>query len=151
MLAVLLLTPFNNGGVSMTKKALSTLSLFAGATSWKNSATKAPLALSDLRWLLRLEEHAQQAPASTHLVRALGCRGLHAEATCRSERSQYFYPQANIEHWLQRPPPNRIELSTYRYLLFDGTFIDQRKGVFAVMDTERYRCVLSKLRASLPG
>jgi len=46
-----------------------------------------------------------------------------------------------IEHWLQRPPPNRIELSTYRYLLFDGTFIDQRKGVFAVMDSERFTVI----------
>lgn len=46
-----------------------------------------------------------------------------------------------IEHWLQRPPPNRTELSTYRYLLFDGTFIDQRKGVFAVMNTERFTVI----------
>jgi hypothetical protein len=46
-----------------------------------------------------------------------------------------------IGHWLQHLPTSRIELSTYRYLLFDGTFIDQRKGVFAVMDTERF-CVI---------
>jgi hypothetical protein len=94
MLAVLLLTPFNNGGVSMTKKTLSTLSLFAGTTSWKNSATKATLALSDLWSLLCLEEHAQQAPSAACLVRALDCRGLHAETTDHSERSQRFHSQA---------------------------------------------------------
>ncbi|HEY1269923.1 MAG TPA: hypothetical protein VGH16_21880 [Candidatus Binatia bacterium] len=42
-----------------------------------------------------------------------------------------------ITYWLQRPPAQPTELARYRYLLFDGTFIDQRKGVFAVMDAER--------------
>jgi hypothetical protein len=46
-----------------------------------------------------------------------------------------------IEHWLQRPPPDHTELSTCRYLLFDGTFINKRRGVFAVMDTERFSVI----------
>jgi len=39
-----------------------------------------------------------------------------------------------ITHWLQFPPPNSSNLSAYRYLILDGTFLDERKGVFAVMD-----------------
>jgi hypothetical protein len=46
-----------------------------------------------------------------------------------------------IEHWLEHPPPNKTKLAGYRYLILDGTFLDQRKGVFAVMDAERY-CVI---------
>jgi hypothetical protein len=32
-------------------------------------------------------------------------------------------------------------LSPYRYLLLDGTFIDRRKGVFAVMDAKRFSII----------
>lgn len=46
--------------------------------------------------------------------------------------------QRIIDHWLRRPPHNETELSAYRHLIFDGTFIDQRKGVFAVMDADRF-------------
>lgn len=39
-----------------------------------------------------------------------------------------------IEFWLQRLPPSRAQFAAHQYLIFDGTFIDQRRGVFAVMD-----------------
>jgi len=34
-----------------------------------------------------------------------------------------------------------MEFSAYHYLLLDGTFIDQRKGVFAVMDAKRFSII----------
>jgi hypothetical protein len=102
-----------------------------GCFVWKNTLNKH---LHQRTWFERWVVEG-------YTLRQLAAQSGHSVSTLRRI----------IEHWLQRPPPNRIELSTYRYLLFDGTFIDQRKGVFAVMDTERYRCVLSKLRASLPG
>lgn len=46
-----------------------------------------------------------------------------------------------IEYWLAHPSPNNARLAGYRYLILDGTFLDQRKGVFAVMDTERYSVI----------
>lgn len=36
---------------------------------------------------------------------------------------------------------NNTALSAYRYLILDGTFLDQRKGVFAVMDA-KHRSVI---------
>ena len=49
--------------------------------------------------------------------------------------------QRIIEHWLGHPPPNNTELSAYRYLILDGTFLHQRKGVFVVMDAERFSVI----------
>src|SRR5712692_7638934 len=93
-LEVLLLTRFNNGGVSMIKKALSTMSLFTSATQRQEPSRNAALALPWVRSQLWLEKSSQQASASACLVRALDCRGLHAETTGRSERPQCFYSQA---------------------------------------------------------
>jgi hypothetical protein len=49
--------------------------------------------------------------------------------------------QRIIEYWLGHPSPITTALFTYRYLILDGTFLDQRKGVFAVMDAKRF-CVI---------
>lgn len=49
--------------------------------------------------------------------------------------------QRMIRYWLGHPPVNNIDLTPYRYLILDGTFLDRRKGVFAVMSAER-RCVI---------
>jgi hypothetical protein len=46
-----------------------------------------------------------------------------------------------IEHWLHRLPPHSAALSTQRYLIFDGTFIEHRRGVFVVMDAERFAVI----------
>lgn len=46
-----------------------------------------------------------------------------------------------IHYWLHQPPPRNPDLAASRYLLLDGTFLHQRKGVFAVMDTERFRVI----------
>lgn len=43
-----------------------------------------------------------------------------------------------IEYWLLRPPYGIKDLSAYRYLIFDGTIIEQRRGIFAVMDAESF-------------
>jgi len=43
-----------------------------------------------------------------------------------------------IEYWLLRPPWNTGNLSAHRYLIFDGTILKQRRGVFVVMDAETY-------------
>jgi transposase-like protein len=41
-----------------------------------------------------------------------------------------------IEYGLLHPPCATRDLSTYRYLIFDGTILKHRRGVFAVMDAE---------------
>lgn len=43
-----------------------------------------------------------------------------------------------IEHWLLHPPYNTRDLSAHRYLIFDGTSFEQRRGIFAVMDAESF-------------
>ena len=43
-----------------------------------------------------------------------------------------------IAHWLLKPPGHSEVPSTPRYLIFDGTFLEQRQGVFAVMDAPRF-------------
>jgi hypothetical protein len=44
-----------------------------------------------------------------------------------------------IEYWLARPPFTVLDLSEYRYLIFDGTAFEKRTGVFAVMDAQILR------------
>ena len=47
-----------------------------------------------------------------------------------------------IEYWLNHPPlTNHSDLSVVRNLIFDGTFIDQRKGVFAVMNAKGFSII----------
>ena len=46
-----------------------------------------------------------------------------------------------IAHWLHQPPPLAGEFSAARHLILDGTFLDRRKGVFAVMDATRFAVV----------
>lgn len=43
-----------------------------------------------------------------------------------------------IAHWLLRPPRATKVPSTPRYLIFDGTSVEQRQGIFAVMDAHRF-------------
>lgn len=49
--------------------------------------------------------------------------------------------QRIIRFWLGHPPPNNVKFAAYRYLILDGTFLDQRRGVFAVMDAKRYSLI----------
>lgn len=46
-----------------------------------------------------------------------------------------------ISYWLQHPPRVQTSLSKPRYLIFDGTFLERRRGIFAVMDAERFSVV----------
>jgi len=46
-----------------------------------------------------------------------------------------------IEYWLLRPPCNTGNLLTHRYLIFDGTILKQRRGIFAVMDAKSFSVV----------
>lgn len=46
-----------------------------------------------------------------------------------------------IAYWLHRPPPIPSDFSACRHLLFDGTILAHRKGVFAVMDAARFAVV----------
>ena len=46
-----------------------------------------------------------------------------------------------VRYWLQRPPTLTTVLSSPQYLIFDGTFFERRRGVFAVMDAERFAIV----------
>jgi transposase-like protein len=88
---------------------------------WKNNLNK------HLRERIWFERWIKEG----YTLRQLAAHSGHSVSTIRRI----------IEHWLQRPPPGLAELSTYRYLLFDGTFINERKGVFAVMDTERFSVI----------
>jgi len=72
------------------------------------------------RWIVEGYTLRQLAAQSGHSIRTL---------------------QRIIGYWLGHPPPNNTDLSVYRYLLLDGTFINQRKGVFAVMDAERFSVI----------
>ena len=44
--------------------------------------------------------------------------------------------QRIINYWLPQPPSFTADLSSCRYLILDGTFIEQRKGLFAAMNAE---------------
>lgn len=46
-----------------------------------------------------------------------------------------------IEYWLDHPPGREVQLSAHRHLLLDGTFIDGRKGIFAVMEAKHYAII----------
>lgn len=41
-----------------------------------------------------------------------------------------------IKYWLEHPPLNESQLAAHRHLLLDGTFLDRRKGIFAVMEAK---------------
>lgn len=47
-----------------------------------------------------------------------------------------------IDYWLKHPPhPNNSDLTGFRHLIFDGTFLDRRKGIFAVMDAKSFSVI----------
>ena len=39
-----------------------------------------------------------------------------------------------VAHWLQRSPPLAADLSSCKHVIFDGTYLNGRTGIFAVMD-----------------
>jgi transposase-like protein len=41
-----------------------------------------------------------------------------------------------IEYWLLQPFPINSDLSAYQYLIFDGTFLERRRGIYTVMDAQ---------------
>jgi hypothetical protein len=43
-----------------------------------------------------------------------------------------------IEYWLLRPPCDTKDLSPHGYVIFDGTILEQRRGIFSVMDAENF-------------
>jgi len=47
-----------------------------------------------------------------------------------------------IDSWLKHPPhPNNSDLTGFHHLIFDGTFLDRRKGIFAVMDAKSFSVI----------
>jgi hypothetical protein len=46
-----------------------------------------------------------------------------------------------IKYWLEHPPAQQVELAVHRHLLLDGTYIDGRKGIFAVMEAKHYAII----------
>ncbi len=48
-----------------------------------------------------------------------------------------------IRYWLEHPPTGCTDLSRSRHLILDGTFLERRRGVFAVMDAERTSIIYS--------
>ena len=61
-----------------------------------------------------------------YTVRQLAAQSGHSVRTIRRI----------IKHWLERPPASAIELTAHRHLLLDGTFLHQRKGIFATMEAK---------------
>jgi hypothetical protein len=53
-----------------------------------------------------------------------------------------------IEYWLIHPPGDTETLSTPRYLIFDGTSLEQRQGIFAVMDADSFSVLYGALDIS---
>jgi hypothetical protein len=53
-----------------------------------------------------------------------------------------------VGYWLQRPPAFTTTLSSVQYFIFDGTFFERRRGVFAVMDAERFAIVHAEANTS---
>jgi len=43
-----------------------------------------------------------------------------------------------IKYWLLNPPSESKDLSGHRYLILDGTSLEKRRGIFAVMDAESF-------------
>ena len=53
-----------------------------------------------------------------------------------------------ITYWLVRPPTLADDLSTVHFMIFDGTFLEHRTGVFAVMNAEHNNVVYAEPHAS---
>lgn len=43
-----------------------------------------------------------------------------------------------IQHWLKSPPKFRRDISQLKHIIFDGTFIDGRKSIVALMDSSSH-------------
>jgi hypothetical protein len=46
-----------------------------------------------------------------------------------------------IKYWLEHPPAQQVPLTTHRHLVLDGTYIDGRKGIFAVMEAQHWAII----------
>jgi len=47
-----------------------------------------------------------------------------------------------LEYWLGHPPEGKRDLATYRHVIFDGTHLKRRRGVFAVMDAQSHQLLV---------
>jgi transposase-like protein len=47
--------------------------------------------------------------------------------------------QRILRYWLEHPPEPRILSTDSQYVIFDGTFLHHRRGMYAVMDGETHR------------
>jgi putative transposase len=63
----------------------------------------------------------------SYTFRQLALRSRHSVRTIRRI----------VEYWLLRPPNDTSDLSGHRYLIFDGTNLEGRQGLFAAMDGEK--------------
>lgn len=65
--------------------------------------------------------------------------------TIRQLSKQSGWSRATIQrilrYWLQHPPPLSETTITSKYVMFDGTFLHRRRGMFAVMDGVSHRIV----------
>ncbi|MEO8167493.1 MAG: hypothetical protein ABI623_04540 [bacterium] len=52
--------------------------------------------------------------------------------------------QRIIIYWLAHSPPVTVTTSNVQHLILDGTFLEHRKGVFAVMDAEHFAVVYAE-------
>lgn len=49
-----------------------------------------------------------------------------------------------INYWLEKSPPQQEDLSKIKYLIFDGTYINKRTGIYAVMNAENHKIVYAE-------
>lgn len=47
--------------------------------------------------------------------------------------------QAIIQYWLDKPPESNADLSGLKHIIFDGTFIQGRKSIVALMDNQNHK------------
>lgn len=80
--------------------------------------------------------------ANRHHRRRVGCERWIIEGyTVRQLAAPSGYSPRTLHrvlaYWLAQPPPRSGECATARHLIVDGTRIERRNGVMAVMDAAR--------------
>ena len=49
--------------------------------------------------------------------------------------------QRILHYWLEQSPPCKVRLIQCQYVIFDGTFLHQRRGMYAALDGKTHRLV----------
>ncbi len=64
------------------------------------------------------------------------------QLSAQSGHSRYYVRQT-VRYWLERAPVESLSVSECRYVLLDGTFLENRRGLLSVMHAPEYRVFYS--------